>query len=261
MNPNPPPRPEPIRFDNAHGQPLAGVLHRPAGKARAHVVFVACFTCSKDIPVAVRLSRALAQHDFAVLRFDLTGLGESSGSFAESDFESEIDDVLRATAWMREHCEAPHLMIGHSLGGAAVLEAASHLPDVRAVATIGTPATLDQLAELLYDNAEEHRPDGGLIVAIGGQRFTFTPRFMNSLRRHSPAEAAANLSCAHLIMHAHEDTVVPYAQGHALFGAAAEPRAFVGLDDADHLLRRQDDVDYCADVIAAWASRPLKKPR
>lgn len=255
------PRPEPARFANAHGQPLAGVLHRPAGRPRAHVVFAACFTCGKDIPIAVRLARALAGHGFAVLRFDLTGLGESGGSFTESDFESEVDDVLRAAAWLHERFEAPRLLVGHSLGGAAVLEAAARLPDVRAVATIGTPATLDHLADLLHGAAEERLPDGGLRATIGGQRFTFTRRFMDTLARHSPREAAARLARAYLVMHAPDDAVVPYAHARALFDAAAEPRAFVSLDDADHLLRRQTDIDYCAGLIAAWASRPLATRR
>ena len=261
MNAGSLPRPEPISFDNARGQTLSGVLHRPAGETRAHVVFTACFTCGKDIPVAVRLARALARHGFAVLRFDLTGLGESGGSFTESNFESEIDDVLRAAAWLEEHYEAPRLLIGHSLGGDAVLEAASHLPEVRAVVTIGAPSTLDHLVDLLHGEAEELLPDGGLLATIGGQRYTFAPHFLDTLARHNPTAAAARLQRAYLVMHAPDDTVVPYAQARALFDAAAEPRAFVSLDDADHLLRRQADVDYCADLIAAWATRPLTSGR
>ncbi len=259
MNAEPLPRPKPIRFDNARGHALAGVLHLPAGEARAHVVFTACFTCSKDIPIAVRLARALARHGYAVLRFDLTGLGESGGNFTESDFESEIDDVLRAAAWLREHHEAPRLLIGHSLGGDAVLEAAARLPEVRAVVTIGAPSTLDHLIDLLHGEAEERLPDGGLLATIGGQRFTFAPHFLDTLARYNPTAAVARLQRAYLVMHAPDDTVVPYSQAHALFDAAAEPRAFVSLDDADHLLRRQADVDYCADLIAAWAARPLTR--
>ncbi|MEJ2478612.1 MAG: alpha/beta fold hydrolase [Acidihalobacter sp.] len=261
MTAEPLPRPETVRFDNARGQSLAGVLHRPAGEVRAHVVFVACFTCSKDIPVAVRIARALARHGFAALRFDLTGLGESGGSFTETDFESEVDDVLRAAAWLEANAEAPRLLIGHSLGGAAVLEAAARLPEVRAVTTIGTPATLDHIAELLHGETEERLPDGALVATIGGQRFTFATHFLDTLARHSPTQAAARLGRAYLVMHAPHDSVVPYAQARMLFDAAAEPRAFVSLDDADHLLRRQADVDYCVDLISAWAARPLAAAR
>lgn len=261
MHTEPLPRPQPVRFDNARGQPLAGVLHKPAGEARAYAVFVACFTCSKDIPVAVRLARALAQHGFGVLRFDLTGLGESGGSFNETNFESEVDDVLRAAAWLDAHAQAPRLLVGHSLGGAAVLEAAARLPEVRAVTTIGTPATLNHITDLLHGETEKRHPDGGLTATIGGQRFTFAPHFLDTLTRYSPTQAAARLNRAYLVMHAPADSIVPYSQAHALFDAAAEPRAFVSLDDTDHLLRRQADVDYCADLISAWASRPLAAAR
>ncbi|APZ41820.1 alpha/beta hydrolase family protein [Acidihalobacter ferrooxydans] len=252
-----PPRPARIRFANARGESLAGVLHWPVDAPRAFVLYAACFTCDKDIPVAVRLAHALAQRGYAVLRFDLTGLGESAGDFGDSDFDSEIDDVLHAADWLREHHSAPRLLIGHSLGGAAMLEAAAQLPEARAVVTIGTPATLDHLTGLLHSAAEHPLPDGRFVATIGGQRFTFNARFLATLARHDPAAAAARLRQAYLVLHAPRDTVVPYAHARALFDAAREPRAFVSLDDADHLLRRQTDVDYCADLIAAWASRPL----
>jgi fermentation-respiration switch protein FrsA (DUF1100 family) len=128
---------------------------------------------------------------------------------------------------------------------------------VRAVTTIGTPATLDHITDLLHGETDDHHPDGGLSATIGGQRFTFAPHFLDTLARYSPTRAAARLRRAHLIMHVPHDTLVPYAQALQLFDSAKEPRAFVSLDDADHLLRRQSDVDYCADLIAAWASRPL----
>lgn len=237
------PRPRPVRFDNAHGQPLAGVLHQPAAETRTYAVFVACLTCSKDVPIAVRMAYALASHGFGVLSFDLTGLGESSGRFSENNFENEVGDLLRAAGWLRQYAEAPRLLIGHSLGGAVVLEAAPQTPESRAVVTIGAPATLDHITERLNGGSEQRLPEGGLVVPIDGQHFTFSRHLFDALARYYPAQAAARSGRAHLVMHAPKDAIVSYCQAHQLFKAAVEPRAFISLDNAEHLLLHQADVD------------------
>lgn len=242
-----------IQFTNTQGHVLAGVLHRPSsGEPKAYVLYAACFTCSKDIPIAARLARALAQRGYGVLRFDLMGLGESEGDFAVSDFETEIEDILAAARWLREHYSAPALLVGHSLGGAALLEAAAKLPEASSIATIGSPATLEHVRTLIERAVDRHLPDGALVASIGGHRFTFPPRFFEVLERYDPTAAAMRLKKAYLILHAPDDAVVPYEHARALFSASHAPHAFVRLDGADHLLRRQTDVNYCAEVISTW---------
>lgn len=248
---------EAIRFTNARGQKLAGVLHWPADAVRGWVLYAPCFTCSKDIPLALRMADALAKRGYAVLRFDPTGLGESEGRFEQTDFDSEIDDILRAAAWLKETHAAPQLLIGHSLGGVAILEAAVTLPETRAVVTLGTPASLIPLAEWLQRTAEQQTPQDRFELVLGGQTITLSTEYIDSLRRHDPRASIGRLRQAVLILHAPEDNVVPYADALALFAAAKEPRGFASLDEADHLLRHQRDVEYCAQLIAAWALRPL----
>ncbi|AOU98500.1 hypothetical protein BI364_11535 [Acidihalobacter yilgarnensis] len=255
---SPQPQRESIQFTNARGERLAGVLHLPAGTPRASVLYAACFTCGKDIPVALRMGNALADAGFAMLRFDLAGLGESEGNFADGSFSAQVEDLLHAAAWLGQQGLPPQLLIGHSIGGGAVLTAAPKLPSVRAVATLAAPAGLDHLAELLR-TAAEHREDGSASLMLGGRRFEFAAAFLQDLERHPPfTEVARTLARPLFVLHAPGDDVVPYAHGLALFEAAAEPRSFVSLDGADHLLRRQVDVNYVATLITGWATRHLE---
>lgn len=246
-----------IQFANARGERLAGVLHLPADAPRAAVLYAACFTCGKDIPVAVRLGNALAEAGFAMLRFDLAGLGESEGDFTAGSFSAQVDDLLHAADWMTQQALPPQLLIGHSIGGGAVLTAAPRLPTVRAVATLAAPADLEHLVGLLRAAAGDSL-DGRATLELGGRRFEFSRGFLEDLAAQTPfTETAAQLQRPLLVLHAPDDDTVPHAHGLALFEAAAEPRGFVSLDGADHLLRRQADVDYAAALIAGWAGRHL----
>ncbi|AOV16601.1 hypothetical protein BJI67_05540 [Acidihalobacter aeolianus] len=247
---------EPVHFSNARGERLSGVLHQPADtQPRACVLFAACFTCGKDIPVAQRLGNALAAAGFAMLRFDLAGLGDSEGDFAAGSFSAQVDDLLHAAAWLEGRGLPPQILVGHSIGGGAVLSAAPRLSTVRAVATLAAPSGLDHLVGLLRAAAEQG-DESGLSLTIGGRRFAFSPAFLADLEAQPPFTTDVGaLHLPLLVMHAPGDETVPYAHGLTLFEAADEPRGFVSLDGADHLLRRQADVDYVATLIAGWASR------
>lgn len=246
-----------IRFTNARGQALAGKLHIPAGLPRAIAVYTPCFTCTKDIPVAVRMAHHLVAEGIAVLRFDPTGLGDSEGNFTATDINGEIDDVRHAATWLRTQISAPLLLLGHSMGGAVSLAAAGDLSDVGAVVTLGAPANHGHLLKLLSDHAEQRFPDGSLAIHIGGKPYRFGRNLLRDLSRKNPVEAARRLTCATLFLHAPEDAIVPYAHALELFSAASEPKAFASLDGADHLLRRETDVQYCAHLIASWSARFL----
>lgn len=249
------PRVESIQFTNARGENLSGLLHWPTGVPRGCILYASCFTCSKDLPIATRMGQALADAGFAMLRFDLTGIGESEGQFHDTSFSDQVDDLLYAAAWLEQQGLSPQVLLGHSIGGGAVLTAAPHLPHVRAVVTLAAPANLDHLAKLLRTQA--HPGDhAGVSVVLGGQSFTFSSAFMADLEAQPPfTETVQTLSQPLLVLHAPDDDTVPYAHGLALFEAAAEPRGFISLDGADHLLRRRADVDYVATLITGWAAR------
>ncbi len=245
-----------IRFPNAAGQMLAGVLHEPLfTPPRAAVLFAHCFTCTKNNAAAVRISRALADGGYAVLRFDFTGLGESEGDFARSGFSANVADLVAAAAWLRAEQATPALLVGHSLGGLAALQAAARIADCRAVTTIGAPARAEHVARHLDGDLDSLRTRGSGEVKIGGRPFRLSREFLDDLAL--PPPALAQLRRALLIMHAPRDTIVSIEHASQLFIAAKHPKSFVSLDDADHLLSRAADAAYAAGVIAAWADRYL----
>ncbi len=244
-----------IEFENASGELLAGRLELPDGDARAFALFAHCFTCSKDVAAASRISRALAQRGFGVLRFDFTGLGNSEGDFANTDFSSNVADLRRAAGWLEEHHQAPALLVGHSLGGAAVLAAAFDLPAVRAVATIGAPSDPQHVERLLRDDVGRIEREGEALVELGGRRFPIRKEFLRDLDRQNLLDRLKDLDKAVLVMHSPIDAVVGIDHARRLYEALRHPKSFVSLDDADHLLSRRADARYVADVLAAWASR------
>lgn len=245
---------ETIAFTNTQGEHLAGVLHRPAETPKASILYAACFSCDKDIPVAVRLGNALAKAGFAMLRFDLPGLGESEGDFANFSFNTLVDDLTQAAAWMGDIHLAPQILIGHSIGGAAVLATAPMLESVGAVVTLAAPSNLEHLAQLLHNNATR-KDDRYVSLPIGGREYHFTTQFLEELKQQPPfTESARVLGKPLLVMHAPDDDIVPYQHGIRLFEAAKNPRSFICLEGADHLLRRQADVNYTANLIANWVS-------
>jgi putative redox protein len=244
-----------IEFAGATGARLAARLDRPATEPVAYALFAHCFTCSKDVFAASRIAQALAAHGIATLRFDFTGLGASEGEFANTNFSSNVGDLAAAAAHMRAHLAAPRLLIGHSLGGAAVLAAAGKVPEAAAVVTIAAPADPAHVRRLVAGSVADIERDGKATVNLAGRTFTITRQFLDDIAAHPLREAIGGLRKALLVCHAPLDRVVDIGNASEIFGAAKHPKSFLSLDKADHLLTRREDAAYVADVIAAWASR------
>lgn len=248
-----------LEFDNARGEKLAGLLELPqdSGSITGFGLFAHCFTCGKDIAAASRISRALAARGIAVLRFDFTGLGNSDGDFANTNFSSNVDDLVRAAQALQAQYQAPQILIGHSLGGAAVLAAAARLDSIRAVVTIGAPATAQHVSHLFQQQAEEIRRQGEALVTLGTRQFPIQRQFLEDIDNYASTDAIRKLDAALLVMHSPIDTVVAIDEAARIYQAALHPKSFISLDRADHLLSRADDAEYAATMIAAWASRYL----
>jgi len=247
-----------VRFRGGSGFELAARVELPVGRPRAHALFAHCFTCSKDLKAARWISLALAERGIAVMRFDFTGIGESEGDFVDTDFSSNIDDLVAAADFLRERYGPPRILIGHSLGGAAVLSAASRIPDAVAVATIAAPSDTTHLSDRLLRMAPELDERGEAEVHLGGRRFRVRRELVEDLRERSLGRAIGELDRALLVMHSPADEAVEIDNAWRIFEAAKQPKSFVSLDGADHLLlRREQDARYAADVLAAWAERYL----
>ena len=249
---------EKIEFQSRTGATLAGRLDRPVGTPRAWALFAHCFTCSKDIPAAGRIARALAARGIAVLRFDFTGLGSSEGDFANTDFSSNVDDLVAAARHLREHHGPARLLVGHSLGGAAVLVAAGRLEEVEAVATIAAPADTGHLRELLGAGAARIEEQGVGEIDIGGRPFTIRRELFEDLDAHRLGEELGALRRALLVLHSPVDEIVGIDHAERIYRAARGFKSFVSLADADHLLSRRRDAEYAGEVLAAWAGRYLE---
>ncbi len=253
-------RTERFDFPNADGQLLSAVLHHPAGEPRDYALFAHCFTCSKESRAARWITEALAERGIAVVRFDFTGLGSSEGDFANTDFSSNVGDLIAAADHLRATHRAPALLVGHSLGGAAVLAAASRIAESRAVATIGAPSDPSHVANLLGDQIESIRSHGEGEVELGGRSFRIRRDFLDDIAEQRLLDRVATLKKPLLILHAPTDRIVSIDNAATLFGAARHPKSFISLDDADHLLARRSDARYTGDVIAAWAQRYITEP-
>jgi len=248
-------RSEKVTFTGALGADLAARLERPAGPTVATALFAHCFTCSKDSHAAARISRALAARGIAVLRFDFTGLGGSAGDFANTDFSSNVGDLVAAADFLRKTATAPRLLIGHSLGGAAVLRAARDIPEARIVATIAAPAEPGHLAHLLAPVRAEIEAQGEAEIALGGRTFRIRKQFLDDIAAQKLSDDIGKLRKALYVFHAPTDDVVGIENASRIFQAAKHPKSFVSLDGADHLLTRPEDAAYVADMIAAAAAR------
>jgi len=249
-------RQERVTFTGSSGAELGGVLVLPEGAPLGSALFAHCFTCDSTSHAATRVSRALADRGWAVLRFDFTGLGESEGEFADTTFTTNIEDVRAAARFLEERFGGPQLLVGHSLGGAAVLMAAESVPEAVAVVTIGAPADPEHVLELV-EGATAAEGDDRIRVNIGGRPFEIGTAFVDDIRAHSPAECMARTGKALLILHAPGDTVVGIDNARVIYDRARHPKSFVTLDGADHLLSRREDSAYVAEVVTAWASRYL----
>ncbi|MFT5734749.1 MAG: putative redox protein [Planctomycetota bacterium] len=253
-------RTERITFQNAEGQQLAARLELPPwnvgeGVPRAFCIFAHCFTCSKDIPAASRISRALSRAGFGVLRFDFTGLGSSDGDFANTNFSSNVDDLVRAAGYLEEHHRAPALLVGHSLGGAAVLAATRRLASVEAVVSIGAPSDPGHVKRNFAANLDEIERVGEASVQLAGRTFKIKQQFLEDLDAQNLGGALGDLQAALLVMHSPLDETVPIEEAQKIYQAARGYRSFVSLGDADHLLSKVEDAEYVAAVIGAWATR------
>jgi uncharacterized OsmC-like protein/alpha-beta hydrolase superfamily lysophospholipase len=250
------------RFDfvNAQGQRLAALLDMPAGEPRAYALFAHCFTCGKDVHAARRIAQALTALDVAVLRFDFTGLGASEGEFANTTFSSNVADLVAAAGALRDSGRAPAILIGHSLGGAAVLAAAAEVPEARAVVTIAAPSDPAHVTGLFRDRLADIEQQGEIEVSLEGRRFRIRRAFLEDVAEQNLREKIARLHKALLIFHSPTDDRVGIENASRIFEAAKHPKSFVSLAGADHLLSRASDASYVAKVIGAWAERYLDLP-
>ena len=248
---------EKFDFRNAKGETLAALLDRPDGPARAVALFAHCFTCGKDNRAARRIAEGLTLHGIAVLRFDFTGLGASEGEFANTTFSSNVDDLVAAADHLREKLAAPAILIGHSLGGAAVLAAAHRIEEARAVVTIGAPADPSHVTGLIKDKIADINLQGEVEVTLAGRQFRVRRAFLDDVAEQMLTPRIAALHKALLIFHSPTDDTVGIDNASHIFLAAKHPKSFISLAGADHLLSRRSDDAYVASVIAAWAARYL----
>ncbi len=242
-------------FPGADGQKLAARLDAPSGTIKAYALFAHCFTCGKDVFAASRIAQALTEHGIAVLRFDFTGLGASEGEFANTNFSSNVADLVAAANYLRSAHQAPSLIIGHSLGGAAVLAAAGEIPEVKAVVTIAAPSDPEHVTGLFRDHIGAIEADGEAQVQLAGRPFKIKKQFLIDAAEHNLSAKTAQLRRALLVMHSPRDDTVDISNAVQIFTAAKHPKSFISLDDADHLLTRKEDALYVAGMIAAWSGR------
>ncbi len=244
-----------VTFNGSLGEDLAARLDLPAGPVRAYALFAHCFTCSKDIFAAARIAGELSKRGIAVLRFDFTGLGQSGGDFANTNFSSNVADLLKAVDFLRARYEAPRIMIGHSLGGAAVLTAAGDVPELAAIVTIGAPADAEHVVHNFHADVSRIESEGEAKVSLAGRDFTIKKQFLDDLKGQAVPDRVGALRKALLVMHSPRDDTVGIDNARRIYDAAKHPKSFVSLDTADHLLRGRADAVYAAEVIASWASR------
>lgn len=250
--------PQRVTFPGHNDDMLAARLDLPDGPHLATALFAHCFTCGKDIPAARRIAARLAGMGIAVLRFDFTGLGHSEGEFANTSFTSNVDDLIAGCSYLEGRGMPPSLMIGHSLGGAAVLKAAAQLDQIKAVATLGAPFDPAHVTHNFAEALPKIKSDGLAEVSLGGRPFKIGKGFVEDVAQETLPPAIAGLNAALLVLHAPRDAIVSIDNAGQIFTAAKHPKSFVTLDDADHLITATADAEYAADVIATWATRYLK---
>ncbi|MCA9626243.1 MAG: alpha/beta fold hydrolase [Myxococcales bacterium] len=248
-------RSEKWEFSGSQGDRLAGLLELPAGEVKAVALFAHCFTCSKDSFAAARIARGLASRGFAVLRFDFTGLGASDGEFANTNFSSNVEDLVYAANALSERLKAPSLLVGHSLGGTAAIAAAGQLSSVKAVVTINAPHEPAHVERYLESATAEIEARGEATVRLAGRPFKIKKQFLEDISAQRIDQHLKQLDAALLVFHSPEDETVGIENAQQVYQAARHPKSFVSLDGADHLLHRRQDAEYVSEVLSAWVSR------
>ncbi|MEX0315013.1 MAG: alpha/beta fold hydrolase [Allomuricauda sp.] len=247
-----------VTFKNDQGQTLVGRLELPADShPHNFAVFAHCFTCNKNLLAVKNISKGLTSNGFGVLRFDFTGLGESEGDFADTNFSGNVDDLVAAAQFLKENYMAPTLIVGHSLGGAASIFAAGEIASIKAVATVGAPSNPVHVKHLLKSGIEEIQAEGKAVINLSGRDFTIKKQFLDDLETKSLPETAKSLRKPLLIMHSPQDDTVGIKNAEEIYVSAHHPKSFVSLDGADHLLSKKEDSIYVGEVIAGWAKRYL----
>lgn len=245
-----------VEFEGARGLKLAGILDTPEGAVKTWAVIAHCFTCNKSVPAVSRIAKSLNKLGIGVLRFDFAGLGASAGKFTESTFSADVEDLKAACKWMEGEGRTPKLLIGHSLGGAAVLAAAGDIPSVVAVATIAAPSDPGHVAELLKDRLAPVYEAGVAEIQIAGHTMMVgAPLFDDLTSQNEHHERIRNLNAALLVMHSPQDRVVDIHNAMDIYRTAEMPKSFIAFDGADHLMTKKGVAAWAGEMIAAWASR------
>ncbi|MEM7456095.1 MAG: bifunctional alpha/beta hydrolase/OsmC family protein [Planctomycetota bacterium] len=247
-------------FTNRDGKQLSGRIELPAGRPEAFAIFAHCFTCSKNSKAATLVSRRLAGSGIAVLRFDFTGLGNSEGDFASTSFSSNVNDLIDAASALEQQCQAPSLLIGHSLGGTAVVMAAPSIKSSKAVVTIGAPGEPAHVENLVNKTTTTSHADGSLTIRLGGRDLTLGSHFIDDLKSNRLTQLLPDLGKALMIFHSPVDEIVSIENARKLYESARHPKSFVSVDGAAHMLNDSRDAEFVADTLAAWATRYLLEP-
>lgn len=250
-------RTEKISFRGFQGHLMDARLERPEFETKSFAIFAHCFTCSKDIHAATRISRALTQIGVSVLRFDFTGLGNSDGDFSNTNFSTNVSDLICAYKYLSDHHYPPEVLIGHSLGGAAVLAGATSMPAVKVVATIGAPSDILHLEMMLGSNVEQIEHEGQAEVKLAGRPFVIKKQFLDDIRSISLEKKIQNLSASLLIFHSPDDQTVSIDNASEIYQTARHPKSMISLKGASHLLDKVEDSEFVANVISAWCKRYL----
>ncbi|MEQ9169463.1 MAG: alpha/beta fold hydrolase, partial [Marinoscillum sp.] len=246
------------KFKNKDGQELAARMELPAsGHPHNYAIFAHCFTCNKNLNAIRNVVNNMTEAGFGVLSFDFTGLGESDGDFADTNFSSNVDDIIAAADFLKSEYNAPSLLIGHSLGGAAVLFAADKIDSIKAIATIGAPSNPDHVQHLIQSNVEEIQKNGAAEVNIGGRSFNIKKQFVDDLKTHTLPSVLKTMRKSLLVLHSPQDATVGIENAAEIYTAAHHPKSFISLDGADHLMTNKADSQYVGKMIASWAERYL----
>lgn len=246
-----------ITFKNAQGKALSARIELLDEEPIAYAVFAHCFTCNKNLTAVRMICKTLTEKKIAVLSFDFTGLGDSEGDFEQTNFSSNVEDLNSACQFLIENYKAPSLLIGHSLGGAAVLFASAQMPSVKAIATIGAPSNPEHVAHLFHTNMDEINQSGKAIVSIGGRAFTINKQFIDDIQGRNIQHILGKYKNSILILHSPQDDTVGIENAAEIYKFASHPKSFVSLNGADHLLSDKRDAEYVGNIISTWAERYL----